>query len=293
LRRILVTGGSGLLGRRVVRLLSGKCHLFCAGRSRPPDFSAAEFVELDLEMPGFADRLPSRADAVIHLAQADGYANFPADARSIFAVNVAAFAHLLEWARSAGASHVVHASSGGVYGTGRDAFKETDPIRISGRLAFYNSTKHAAETLANAYQDQFTVIALRYFFIYGAGQTKRMLIPRLIQNVREGTPLKLAGATGIRLNPIYVDDAALATVAALDVPDSGIINVAGPQVVSIRDIGDTIARRLGTSARYELAGERSGDDVVADTARMRAILGAPHSSFEAGIIAMLPSPAQG
>src|SRR5262249_344461 len=239
----------------------------CAGRSRPPDLSTAEFVELDLEMPRFADRLPSRADAVIHLAQADGYANFPAGARGIFAVNVAAFAQLLEWARSAGVTRMVHASTGGLYGTGRDAFKETDPICISGRLAFYNSTKHAAETLAYAYQEWFTVIALRYFFVYGAGQRKQMLIPRLVQNVREGRSLRLAGATGIRLNPVHVDDAALATIAALDAPCSAVINVAGPQVVSIQDIGDTIARRLGISVRYERVGERPGEDLVADTAR--------------------------
>ncbi|MBY0422925.1 MAG: NAD(P)-dependent oxidoreductase, partial [Parvularculaceae bacterium] len=175
-----------------------------------------------------------------------------------------------------------HASSGGLYGGGIQPIDETAPLAIAGRLKHYLSTKRAAELLADAYDGHFSVCALRYFFIYGAGQKPHMLMPRLAASVREGRALTLQGSDGMRMNPVHVADAAAATVAALKTSARGVVNIAGPETVSIRDIGTILGRALGRAPVFETtAGAPS--DLVADIANMRATLGAPKITPESGL----------
>jgi UDP-glucose 4-epimerase len=127
-RRVLLTRACGLLGREVVRQMSGAFFPICLGGTRPAVHAELEYVKADLSDPRFSNDLPGKIDAVIHLAQGERYADFPVRASDVFRVNVAAVASLLEWTHSAGASHFVQASMGSIYGLGPRAFKEVDPI---------------------------------------------------------------------------------------------------------------------------------------------------------------------
>jgi nucleoside-diphosphate-sugar epimerase len=200
----------------------------------------------------------------------------------MFAVNVAAPIALLDWARKTEVASFVHASSGGLYGSGSRPFVETDPLKIPARLAFYLSTKRSVEELGNAYQQCFAVTALRYFFVYGPRQRQNMLMPRLVASVREGRPITLQGQDGMLLNPVHVSDAAAATIAAVRKKANGTFNVAGPDVVSLRQIAEIIGKHAGFAPVYELAQGRPGD-LVADTKQMRDCLGAPTVSMTVGL----------
>ena len=266
--------------------MSGAFVPVCLGRSSPPGDADFEYISADLCDPHFADRLPNKIDAVIHLAQGEDYADFPKRALSVFRVNVAATASLLEWAQAAGAAHFVLASTGGVYGLGSRSFKETDAVNIAGRLAYYFSTKYSAEIIANGYCDYLRIISLRYFFIYGANQNPSMLMPRLINAVCSGRPLSLAGEFGMRLNPIDVRDAAAATISALAMETSKTINVAGADVLSMRELGQIIASELGKPAFFELTSVAERRDLVADISLMSTHLGAPRIGIKEGIAQM-------
>ena len=282
--RVVITGANGLLGHEVVRLLvEAGDEAVCIGRS-PPQITddAVQFVAADLNQPLRGADLPARADAVIHLAQSERFNAFPDGADAVFAVNVATTAALLDWARGAHVGAFVHASSGGLYAGGDAPLSETAPLAIAGPLAFYLSTKRAAEMLADAYTGQFAVAALRYFFIYGPRQRATMLVPRLIASVRDGRALTLQGADGMRLNPVFVIDAAIATVAAMRAKLTGVVNIAGPDVVSIRGIGAAIVALVGRAPAFE-TNDGAPKLLVADITRMRKELGAPTTSFAAGL----------
>ena len=279
---IIITGYNGLLGQALLAQLAGSDHeLVCLGRTPPAEKFNARHIQADLESGNLAALLPARAEAVIHLAQAEGYTQFPERAASVFRVNVAAAAQLLDWSARAGVTHFVHASTGGVYAPGPAPLEETDPVEMSGPLAYYVSTKRAAEILAEAYGGRFVVAALRYFFIYGPSQKPAMLMPRLIASVREGRPLKLAGNDGMRFNPVHASDAAAATAAALRLTSGGIFNVAGPEVVSLRSVGELIGTAVGRAPVFECG--PAGRDLVADTNRMQENLTIARISFSAGI----------
>lgn len=281
---IVLTGYGGLLGKAVLaELVARGDDVVCFGRRAPSSGGRATYIAADLADREFVARLPARADAVIHLAQADNYSRFPECAAEVFRVNVAAVSELLDWGSRAGIRHFIHASSGGVYGGGPDPIAEAHPLDCKGPIEHYLTTKRVAELLGETYASKFTVAALRYFFIYGAGQKASMLMPRLIASVKAGQPLKLAGQHGLKLNPIHASDAARATVAALGLASSGTINVGGPEVLTLRQIGEAIGAATGRRPQFELD-PREPRHLIADISRMREQLAPPTVRFANGIL---------
>lgn len=279
------------MGQRLARLLAERGGEVVALVRRRPDGAVAARLQhprirvevMDLGCPDFA-RLPKEVEGVVALAQSSHFRDFPQRAGEIFAVNVAAHAALLEWARACGAKRFVYASSGGVYGPRAPVpVAETQALAIDVPIGFYPGTKLCAEILSQNYRHFFdTAVILRPFFIYGPGQRSDMFIPRLIESVRSGQAIKLQGPDGLRLNPIYVDDAVEGFAAALEARGHHIRNLGGPDVVSLRAIGGLVGQLIGKVPKYDTA-EGAPSDFVGDTTLARSVLGAPRIGFAEGI----------
>src|SRR5690606_20042566 len=117
-------------------------------------------IRADLSQPGFAADLPDGLDAVVHLAQAREYRDFPACAPGVVAVNVAATAALLDHAARTGAGQVLLASTATVYAPRPQPLDEDAPVRVRG---IYAASKRSAELLATPYAALLPVRALRIF----------------------------------------------------------------------------------------------------------------------------------
>ena len=72
-----------------------------------------------------------------------------------------------------------------------------------------------------------------------------MLIPRLVNRVLNDQEITLDGPNGLKVNPIHVDDAAEAVKAAINLKGSHVINVAGNETLSLKDIVDIIGTNTG------------------------------------------------
>jgi nucleoside-diphosphate-sugar epimerase len=279
---ILATGATGLLGARLVKLAADRgheVHTIVRGGAGS-DAANIRWIEADLAQPLDPSLLPSKVDAVFHLAQSRRFREFPDGAADMFAVNVARTAELFDYAREAGARHFVLASTGSVYAPSNQPLREDSPLLEA--PGFYPASKLAAELLARPYAGLMTVAILRFFFIYGASQRGDMLLPRLVSSVREGTPIRLQGADGLRLNPIHADDAAAATLAAAELEESATINVAGPEVSSLRALSELIGAQLGGQPVFETEGGVAAS-LVADIVRMRELLVEPRVGLGQGI----------
>ena len=269
--RILITGAGGLLGRHLLPLLEEQDEVFAP--------------RLDLSRPLDTATLPPQIDAVIYAAQSNRFREFPDAADDIFQVNTAQVAGMLDYARRAGARNFVYASTGGVYGTGDAPFAEDSPLARG--LGFYPASKLAGEVIAEAYASQLNVAILRYFFIYGAGQKREMLVPRLIDSVREGRPITLQGGDGLRINPVHASDAARATLAAARLERSAVVNVAGPETLSLRDMAETIGEAVGKAPVLEVRADQKPGHLIADTSKMAELLVPPTRRFADGIVELL------
>lgn len=269
--KILITGATGFVGSHLARTLQPRHEIFALARKRPtPDFpTQAHWIEQDLTQPLDYSRLPDRVEAVIHLAQSKFYRQFPDQAQDIFAVNIQSTFQLLEYARRVGVECFIFASTGGIYGYSYEKFVETDPVNP---LNFYLSSKYSAELLIANYQPFFSTVVFRFFFVYGPGQ-RGMLIPNLLGKVQRNEPVVIEGNPGLRINPIYVEDAVQVFEPALELSTSALFNVAGNEVITLTDLVELMEQVSGKKASIQHTEANPGGDLIGDNGRMKEILG--------------------
>ncbi|OGA67040.1 MAG: hypothetical protein A3G81_03265 [Betaproteobacteria bacterium RIFCSPLOWO2_12_FULL_65_14] len=230
--RVLVTGGLGVIGVRVVRKLleRGIQPVVCDFR---PDFSLLpdlegrfEFVAGDVTDFGSVSRLvrEQHIERIVHLA-----AFIDPDmgklAHRSFNVNTLGTVNLLEAARLAGITRFVHASSRGVYGetphgVGGPGYIPLDEDHPKHPVSAYDVTKLAAEEMGKLYRvlHDIEFAALRFAGIYGPGKQARhgkmSLRSRLVEDPVAGKPVRLERGGDQLDDIIYVDDVAESLVLA-------------------------------------------------------------------------------
>ncbi|HOM06193.1 MAG TPA: NAD(P)-dependent oxidoreductase [Syntrophales bacterium] len=281
--RVLITGADGLLGRNALKALKSDFDIYAIVHKSPVDpLQDVNYLILDLSEHWSISNLPNSIDIVIHLAQSSHFRNFPEKALDIFQVNVASTARLLDFAYRNRVKKFIFASSGGVYGSGRIAFDENAPIMPPEKLGYYLGSKLYGEILVNNYAKFMSVVVLRFFFMYGPGQKRSMLIPRLVDSIKAGVPITMEGKYGIKINPIHVSDATQALVRSLDFTESATINIGGPEVISLRKICDIIGNLLGTRPKY-ICKDSTPSDLIGDITAMREYLCAPRIRIAEGV----------
>jgi UDP-glucose 4-epimerase len=245
--RVLVTGGTGLIGRAVCQRLGADGHRVSATwRRRTPDADGVvQWVRADLTDP-YALDVVEESDAIVHCAAA-----LPAslaDSGEQAATNRAIDAHVLGRAREWHAA-VVYASGTSLYGhreIGEPPFSEADPVRAVGP---YLQEKAWAEDLGHQLPEQgggaFT--ALRISAPYGPDQTARTVLALFVERALRGEPLRYWGDGTREQDFTYADDVAAACACALHGP-GGVFNIAGGMPLSMRELALMVAEVAGTDA---------------------------------------------
>ncbi|MCK4332526.1 MAG: NAD(P)-dependent oxidoreductase [Thermoplasmatales archaeon] len=280
--RVLVTGATGFIGSKLVEHISKDNVVYCIARSESKIFQSdnVNWIIQDLSKELNNSILPKKLDAIIHLAQSKHYRNFPEKALDIFLVNDYSTVQLLDYGRRIGIKSFVFASSGSVYARKGGSFLEDDPLNPT---TFYPNSKLISEYLVSSYSNFFSTTILRYFSVYGEGQ-KNMLIPNLINSVKEGRPIIIYNEEGIKLTPTYIDDAVRATASAISIQENETINVAGGEVISILKLSEIIGEVLGKKPVYEYKTDPNAMDFVANIDKMKSVLGVvPEVSIKEGI----------
>ena len=243
--RILVTGGTGFVGRHVLRML-GDHHVFAITRGKHRDFTAGgniEWIEANLSEGLDPAKLPAKMDAIIHLAQSDRYREFPAGVPDVFQVNVRLPSQLMTWAKTAGVNRAVFASTGTVYEPFAGVMTEESAVSPTG---YYGASKLACEALTLPFQaSDLAVAQMRIFFVYGPGQGNSM-IARIMQNVRDSQAVTLPkSGDGLVFVPTFVEDTARVMVDACVNGWRGVWNLASPHAISMHDFIREIGRAAG------------------------------------------------
>ncbi|UUL75094.1 NAD-dependent epimerase/dehydratase family protein [Pseudarthrobacter sp. Fe7] len=210
--RVLVTGASGLLGRKVAGLLVSRGHTVTTFQRRPSGVDGATDRCGSLADDAAARGAVRDAEAVIHLAAKVSFTGRPAEFDE---VNVEGTRRLLLAARGAGVRDLVFVSSPSVANSGAAiAGLGADPADPECAHGDYARTKAQGELLALAADaPDFRVAAIRPHVVWGPGDTQ--LVERVLARAaRNRLPLMDAGAALI--DTTYVDNAAEAIVAALD-----------------------------------------------------------------------------
>lgn len=267
--RVLVTGGTGFIGRHLVAQLARKHEVVVVARSAGHnDFPAGvENVKMDLGQGVDKKLLPGTLHAVIHFA----HVNEPsfACASDVFAVNVAATFQLLEYARSVAAEHFILGSTGSIYAESKTASGENDQVASSD---LYSATKLSAESLVPAYSSFFATTMLRFFFPYGPGQDSRRLIPRIATKICSSEEIRVHSSGGPLLTPMYIDDVVKACELVLDRKFRGPLNICGDEAVNVRELALAIGAHVRRDPVFVDSTDRAPNRAGAN-AVMKAALG--------------------
>ena len=287
---ILIFGANGLLGQEIVKNLSKKNKVYAIVRnSFPIDFNNnknIEILKIDLSKSN-KFKLPKEIEVIYYLAQSNKYKDFPGGANDMFNLNVSSPFKLINWAINNKVKGFVFASSGGVYKTQNESLKEVFQINANIPNGFYLDSKLSSEILLRNFSSFFdTFIIARPFFIYGRNQKRQMLIPRLIDSIIYDKQIFLNSKEGIKINPIYVLDAANAFEKMLELKGEHIINIAGDEIVSISSLSNLIANKIDKKVNFVI-NKSDQNDLVADNSKMKELLFKPEVSLEKGLNEML------
>jgi UDP-glucose 4-epimerase len=286
---VLVVGTEGFIGRHVVDTLRKRgvvVHRASSSDGTGIDARTGQLAE------GFA--VPAGTHAVIFLSQSPFYRKFPEQAHHVFAVNVHAAVDVAQRALHVGASRFIYASSGNVYQPQFAPLAETAAVRRDNCYAL--SKVHAEEALS-LFAPYLSFCALRLFGVYGPGQTRR-LIPNIVGSIVEGksvvlepNPYQPQDTDGMKITLTYVEDVAqLIARLALDEATRGALNVAGNEVLSIRDIANSIGKQLHKQVSFVQGDRPREGDWIADISRLTGLAAGPFTAFNEGLRLTLGTP---
>jgi nucleoside-diphosphate-sugar epimerase len=210
---VLVTGGTGFLGRRIVeRLLAQGRPVSVSGRRPAPDLEArgVRFIRAALEEPAQVAEACRGMECVYHVAARVGVWGRRADFER---ANVGGTRAVVDGCREHGVRRLVHTSTPSVVYNGRDLAGADESLPLTtGCPSPYPTTKARAEAAVLAANGPgLRTVALRPHLIWGPGDPH--LVPRILAQARAGR-LRIVGDGRNRVDMVHVENAADAHVAA-------------------------------------------------------------------------------
>jgi len=284
---VVVTGAGGFIGRGLCRLLAGTGWQVVALNRRRGDVTEGAALR----------ELITSADAVVHLAfPTRGEARRERPFEALGEV-LAGTKNVLQLAVECGATHVVLASSGKVYGPPTALpISEDHPVAPQTRLG---ALKRLAESVlhggvrAVGSGGELGVTTLRIFNVYGPGQRAEFVVSHLVASLRAGGPLRL-GELDHRRDFIHLEDTCAAFAAALAHPASPgslrALNVGSGQSVSVRELVAQLGRLAGVTPDVVQDATRrrpaEPPEERADVQRLRALGWVPRVALAEGLAAL-------
>jgi 2-alkyl-3-oxoalkanoate reductase len=238
--KVFIAGASGVIGRRLVPLLVAKGHEVAA-MSRSPE-KARGLRDLGAE-PILADGLDraavlravarARPEVVIHqmtsLAGVKSLKKFDDELAPTNRLRTEGTDYLLEAARAAGARRLI-AQSYGLWGTtsGGDGTKGSDVPETMRRT--FDAIQHVESAVPEA--ECIEGLVLRYGFFYGPG-TGIAADGELVELIRKRRWPLIGDGAGV-WSFVHIDDAATATLAAIERGAPGVHNVVDDEPAPLR-----------------------------------------------------------
>jgi UDP-glucose 4-epimerase len=300
LERIIITGGTGFIGRHLVDRLLTDTSSSIVLISNGPEYM--KFTQPQQSMPlahytaDIRDREAitrifrnERADFCIHLAAKISVADSIRNPDETMDINVKGTLNVLDACYNSRVNNFVFASSAAVYGDVKELpISENQTLRP---LSPYGSSKMHAEELVSSYQKQNKIkntISLRIFNVYGEGQASEAdVITRFARRLSSGQPPAIYGNGMQTRDFISVDDvvdAFLLSIRSMEnaennnhnLPSPFVFNVGTGIPTSINDLAQKMIELFGLDLQPIYEEVREDDRVIlhsyADMTKAKEIL---------------------
>ena len=281
----VVTGGCGFIGSHLVDYLIDLGHEVVVlddlssseGRPINPGATLVEGSVTNLELVTSAT---VGAGCVFHTA---AWARVPRsidDPVGTHKVNVNGTLNVLQAARENGVGRVVYSSSSSVYGDQKTHLLRED--MTPNPLSPYALHKLIGEQYGSMFARLFgmRVVSLRYFNVYGPGQTAggayALVIPHFLKLRSEGRPLTIYGDGTQTRSYTHVSDVVRANLLAatenLPVGENTVLNIGTDEETSVNEI----AQMVGGEVEHIVPNPRGKFEELrksADISKSRSVIG--------------------
>jgi UDP-glucose 4-epimerase len=289
--KVAVTGGLGFIGSHVVDKLVTAGHQVVVIDIRPPSRTDVVYRDVDIRDLSGLVRATSSCDAILHLAGVSDVNDAMADPVATMDVNVVGTARVCEAARRNQVGRTVLASTVWVYAAaaGEGIATEETPLFVTGTEHVYTASKLAAELAVTSFGELYGLhyTILRYGIPFGPRMREELVIPRFVDHALRRDKLTIYG-DGLQFrNYVYVEDLAEAHLRVFDDRATDqIINLEGPEPVSIRRAAEVVRGLVNPLLPIEFVPARPGDYAGREVSAAKAtqLLGwTARTSFEDGM----------
>lgn len=275
MKRVLLTGATGFVGRHCPPALVSAGFEVHAVSSQPPPADAPEGVvwhEADLlaRDKGAEVVAAVRPTHLLHLAWYAEHGKFWTSIENFRWVQ--ASLDLFRAFAEAGGRRVVAAGSCAEYewGGAEPCLEGVTPLKPA---TLYGACKHALRVMLEAYAAQVGLSAAwgRVFFLYGPHERPHRLVASVTRSLLRGEEARCTHGEQVR-DFLHVVDVAEAFVALLDSEAESAINIASGRAVALKDVINEIGDRMNRRelVRLGAVAAPAGEPrlIVADTKRL-------------------------
>jgi dihydroflavonol-4-reductase len=242
--RAFITGASGFIGSHLAaHLVRDGWQVAALVHGRSVDSAEGiERVEGDIRDAALLTGAMKGTDVLFHLASALGASRLGEE--ELRAINAGGTRAALSAARAAGVKRVVHFSSAGVLGHVAEGRAAAEDHPLDPRDA-YDRTKLEGERIALAFAGEgWDVVVIRPGWVYGPGDRRTLKLFRAAARKR----IPVVGRGRTLQTPVFIDDLIDGTLRAADRGRAGeIYNLAGPEVLTVREIAAIAAEAAGAT----------------------------------------------
>jgi UDP-glucose 4-epimerase len=249
--KFVVTGGVGFIGSNIVKLLVKKGHnvdiidnLHTGKKENIIEvIDQVNFYQIDIRNKEDLEKVIKNYDGIFHEAALTAVPESFQKPQEYHDVNVVGTKNIFDIAEKE-KIRVVYASSSSIYGNAKSI-----PIKENADkkpINPYGQTKLDDEDLAEKNsRNNFSIIGLRYFNVYGIGQTGSYagVITKFLKNIKNQKPFIINGDGNQIRDFIHVEDIAKANLVAMESKiKNGFFNVGTGIPTSINDLAKLMVK---------------------------------------------------
>ena len=255
-KKVLVTGGGGMIGRSLVKFLLEKgAQITIADLTEPSDLpEGVGYVKVDLRYFDQCEKICSGMDYVFNLVGVKGSPKMCAEQPADFMVPMLQFnTNMMEAARRANVKWYLYTSSVGVYAPAEvfveDSVWSTVP---SPNDRFAGWAKRMGELQSEAYSIQYglnNISIVRPANIFGKydnfNPVNSMVIPSLIRKAQENDVLEVWGDGSPIRDFIFADDVADSMIKCVENKVTVPVNLGSGKGYSIKELVEVVVKCSG------------------------------------------------
>jgi GDP-L-fucose synthase len=290
-KKVLVTGGDGLVGRQVVEILLG-AGADVTTASLGPGLPGVPHICGDLRDMDLCVAAISGRDAVFHLAGLKGSVKATRDRPADYLVPMLMLnCSVLEACRGIGIPDVLYTSSIGAYPElpGWPPLSEVQAWKGVPMDSWPGWAKRIGELQVEACEEQdgYQWTVVRLSAVYGPGDRLHedaMLVPSLMRKVLRGDdPVRVWGDGSAERDLLYSRDAAEGLILAM-AHKIQLVNIGSGRAYTVREVVETLAQVTPFNYTFDPGAPSGFTRRVLDISLAREKLGfEPHTSLEQGL----------